>query len=108
VPIPERKCYLCGGTKFDKRPGSVRDRSDLEILFCVSCGLVCLSSFDHIKVGFYENSGMHDGEEMPDIQSWLNDTAWDDERRFQYLKSVLPARGLLDFVWRLRVRENLV
>ena len=95
--IDEIKCYLCGGTQFNKRPGSVRDRSGLEILECASCGLVCLSSFDHIRDGFYENSGMHNGEEMLDIQVWLNETVWDDERRFQYLKSVLPNRRLLDF-----------
>ena len=62
---------------------------------CASCGLVFLSSFNHIEDGFYENSEMH-GEEMPDIETWLAETAWDDERRFQYLKSVLPNRRLLD------------
>ena len=90
------KCYLCGGTEFNKRPGSVRDRPELEIFECVSCGLVFLSSFDHIRDGFYENSGMH-GENVPDVQASLKDTAWDDGRRFQYLKSVLPNRRLLDF-----------
>ena len=95
--IDEKKCYLCGGTEFNKIPGSVRDSSELEIFECASCGLVCLSSFDHIRDGFYENSGMHGSEEMPDIKAWLNETAWDDERRFQYLKSLLPNRRLLDF-----------
>ena len=91
-----KQCYLCGGTKFNKRSGSMRDNPELEVLECVSCGLVFLSSFNHVKEGFYENSGMH-GEEMPDIHAWLRETAWDDERRFQYLKSVLPNRRLLDF-----------
>ena len=91
-----KKCYLCGGTKFNKRPGSVRDRPELEVLECASCGLVFLSSFDHIRDDFYENSEMH-GEEMPDVQTWLRETAWDEERRFQYLKSILPNRRLLDF-----------
>jgi 2-polyprenyl-3-methyl-5-hydroxy-6-metoxy-1,4-benzoquinol methylase len=91
-----RKCYLCGGIEFNKRPGIVRDRSELEVLQCISCGLVCLSSFDHIREGFYESSEMH-GEETPDVQTWLKNTASDDERRFQYLKSVLPNRRLLDF-----------
>jgi len=77
-----KKCYLCGGTEFKKRPGSVRDRSELEVFECASCGLVFLSSFDHIRDGFYESSEMH-GEEMPDVQAWLKETAWDDERRFQ-------------------------
>ena len=90
------KCYLCSGTEFNQRPGSVRDNPELEIFECASCGLVFLSSFDHIKDGFYENSEMH-GENVPDIQASLKDTAWDDERRFQYLKSVLPNRRLLDF-----------
>lgn len=91
-----QKCYLCSGTEFNKKQGRVRDRSDLEIFECASCGLVFLSSFDHIKNGFYENSKMH-GEEMLNIQTWLKETAWDDERRFQYFKSALPNRRLLDF-----------
>lgn len=90
------KCYLCKGTGFNKRPGSVRDNPDLEVLECASCGLVFLSSFGHIIDGFYENSEMH-GQEMLDIQVWLRDTAWDDERRFQYLKQALSNRRLLDF-----------
>ena len=91
-----KKCYLCGNTEFNKRPGSVRDRPELKVFECASCGLVCLSSFDHIRDGFYESSEMH-GEEMPDIESWLKETAWDDERRCQYIKSVLPNCSLLDF-----------
>jgi 2-polyprenyl-3-methyl-5-hydroxy-6-metoxy-1,4-benzoquinol methylase len=94
--IDSKKCYLCEGTEFNKKPGSVRDSSELEIFECTSCGLVFLSSFDHIKEGFYENSEMH-GQEMPDVQAWIRETAWDDERRFQYLKSALPNRRLLDF-----------
>ncbi len=53
-----KQCYLCGGTEFNKRPGSVRDNPELEVLECASCGLVFLSSFDHIRDGFYENSEM--------------------------------------------------
>ena len=90
------ECYLCSGTEFNKRSGSVRDNPDIEVLECVSCGLVFLSSFDHIRDDFYESSEMHGGE-MPDVQTWLKETAWDDERRFQYLKSVLPNCRLLDF-----------
>ena len=91
------ECYLCGGTEFNKRPGSVRDKPELEVFECVSCGLVFLSSFDHIRDGFYENSEMHGEETPPDVQPWLKETARDDERRFQYLKQVLPNRRLLDF-----------
>ncbi|MBI4681377.1 MAG: class I SAM-dependent methyltransferase [Nitrospirae bacterium] len=94
--IEEKKCYLCGGTGFKKRPGSVRDSPELGILECTSCGLVFLSSFDHISDGFYEKSEMH-GQDIPNIEAWLRDTAWDDERRFQFLKAVLPNCTLLDF-----------
>jgi 2-polyprenyl-3-methyl-5-hydroxy-6-metoxy-1,4-benzoquinol methylase len=93
----QRQCYLCGFTEFNKRAGSVRDKPELEIFECASCGLVFLSSFDHIKNGFYENSKMHKSQEMLDIQASLHETARDDERRFQYLKAVLTNRSLLDF-----------
>ena len=74
----------------------MRDNPGLEVFKCVSCGLVFLSSSDHIREGFYESSEMH-GEEMPDVQVWLRNTECDDERRLQYLKSMLPNRSLLDF-----------
>ncbi len=90
------RCYLCSNTKFDKRPGCVRDRPELDIFECIFCGLVFLSSVEHIKEGFYESSEMH-GKKMPDIETWLKETAWDSERRFRYLKSMLPNRSLLDF-----------
>ena len=96
--LTNKKCYLCGGMEFNKRPGSVRDNPELEILECVSCGLVFFSSFEHVKNDFYENSRMHDEEiGIPDVQSRLRETGWDDERRFQYLESVLSNRKILDF-----------
>lgn len=96
MSIDKKQCYLCGSTEFNRRAGSVRDNPNLKILECASCGLVFLSSFDHVKDSFYESSEMH-GENIPDVQAWLKVTAVDDERRFQYLKSVLPNRKLLDF-----------
>ncbi len=91
-----KKCYLCGSIEFNKRPGSVRDNPELGVLECVSCGLVFLSSFGHVKNGFYESSEMH-GKKIPDTKAWLKETDVDDQRRFQYLKSVLPNCKLLDF-----------
>jgi len=91
-----KECYLCGGTEFNIRPGNVRDRPELEVFECTSCGLVFLSSFGHIGDRFYEDSGMH-GEDVLDIQTWVRGTEWDDERRFQYLKLALSNKRLLDF-----------
>jgi 2-polyprenyl-3-methyl-5-hydroxy-6-metoxy-1,4-benzoquinol methylase len=91
-----KKCYLCGKEDFKERSGCVRDNPALRVYECISCGLVSLSSFDHIVNQFYENSRIHDGEPL-DIQEWLDITKVDDERRFQFLKSQLLNCSLLDF-----------
>jgi 2-polyprenyl-3-methyl-5-hydroxy-6-metoxy-1,4-benzoquinol methylase len=90
------ECYLCHSSCFSTRKGSVRDLSDLKILECKNCGLVTLSSIEHIKDNFYESSGMH-GDVIAPIESWLKDTDWDDRRRFEMVRSILPNKRLLDF-----------
>jgi SAM-dependent methyltransferase len=50
----------------------------------------------HIQAGFYEGSGMHGAEPIP-IDTWLKDTDWDDQRRFDMLKTILPNKKILDF-----------
>jgi 2-polyprenyl-3-methyl-5-hydroxy-6-metoxy-1,4-benzoquinol methylase len=89
-------CYLCDNTGFKERKGRVRDAAELRILECTSCGLVTLSSLEHIKPGFYENSGMH-GEAIDSIEAWLKETEWDDQRRFDMLKPMLVNKKVLDF-----------
>ncbi|VEN74498.1 Methyltransferase [Candidatus Desulfarcum epimagneticum] len=89
-------CFLCGNNTFVVRSGSVRDNDKLKVLECSDCGLVFLSSFDHITEKFYDNSKMHDGD-LLEIDVWLKETEWDDERRFQFLKSLLPNKKVLDF-----------
>lgn len=89
-------CYLCGSASFSVRKGRVRDAPSLQILECSNCGLVSLSSLDHIQPGFYENSGMHGAAHTP-IETWLKETEWDDQRRFEMLKAELPNKKLLDF-----------
>ena len=91
-----KECYLCSGTEFKQRTGAARDNPELKIYECTSCGLVYLSSFEHIHTKFYNNSGMH-GTEEADVTHWIHETEWDDSRRFQYLKALLPNRSLLDF-----------
>jgi SAM-dependent methyltransferase len=89
------KCYLCGGG-FKTRKGIVRDRPELRIMECLNCGLVQLDSFEHIRPGFYEGSGMH-GPNQASMDSWLRDTERDDRRRFEMLMPILPNRRVLDF-----------
>lgn len=89
-------CYLCESTSFHTRKGQVRDAPDLKILECASCGLVTLSSLEHMHAGFYEESGMHGAVPTP-METWLKDTDWDDQRRFDMLKPALVNKKLLDF-----------
>ena len=89
-------CYLCKSATFKIRKGQVRDEPDIDVLECGHCGLVMLSSLEHIQSGFYEDSGMHGSEPAP-MKSWLKDTDWDDLRRFELLKPMLSNKKLLDF-----------
>jgi len=50
----------------------------------------------HIHDGFYENSGMHGSDPIP-MEAWLSETDWDDQRRFEMVKAILPNKRLLDF-----------
>ena len=89
-------CYLCKSDKYSKRPGTVRDNINVNILECSDCGLVYLSSLDHIQDGHYEESGMHD-KETPDINNWLKETEFDDKRRYNFIKEKISNKNLLDF-----------
>lgn len=89
-------CYLCNHHSANIRKGVVRDGPALQIFECNNCGLVSLSSLQHIKTAHYENSGMH-GDNLPSIESWLKDTEQDDQRRFEMLKASMVNRKLLDF-----------
>jgi len=90
------KCYLCGSDSFNSRKGEVRDNKLLGIYECKVCCLVSLSSIDHIEPDFYEKSGMH-GECLVPMHTWLSETEWDDNRRFEMLKPRLPNNRVLDF-----------
>jgi 2-polyprenyl-3-methyl-5-hydroxy-6-metoxy-1,4-benzoquinol methylase len=90
-------CYLCKGEDLKKRPGRVRDNPELEIYECISCGLVFLSSFKHIDENYYESACMHCGESDMDLENWVRETAWDDERRFNFLLSSIKGKKILDF-----------
>ena len=89
-------CYLCSGRNFATRPGLVRDNNSISVLECVECGLVCLSSFDHISNNHYENSGMHNNNQI-EYESWVQDTKDDDKRRFEFFKNKIINSRLLDF-----------
>ena len=79
-----------------KRKGQVRNAPEIQILECDQCSLVTLSAIDHITLGFYENSGMHGPKPTP-IETWIKEAEWDDQRRFEMVKSMLHNKRVLDF-----------
>ena len=99
MPQTKKSCYLCGLSNCFERKGVVRDNPHLKINQCGSCGLVFLSSQDHVVEQFYEQGGMfaYDTADMNDFQSRLIETAQDDERRLNFLYPLLCNKNLLDF-----------
>lgn len=89
-----KTCYLCSGTKHKKRVGKVRNLDGIDVLECEHCSLVFLSSFNHIHDNFYQDGQMHSGL---DLARWLEVTHRDDLRRFNFLKSKLRNKKVLDF-----------
>jgi 2-polyprenyl-3-methyl-5-hydroxy-6-metoxy-1,4-benzoquinol methylase len=87
-------CKLCGSDNFKYRKGEVRDNKELKILECLECSLVYLSSVNHIDESFYEESNMH--KEI-DFSKWQNETKEDDERRFEFMKTMIKNKSVLDF-----------
>jgi 2-polyprenyl-3-methyl-5-hydroxy-6-metoxy-1,4-benzoquinol methylase len=87
-------CKLCGSDNFKYRNGEVRDNKELKILECLNCSLVYLSSVNHIDQSFYEESNMH---KKIDFHKWQNDTKEDDERRFEFMKTMIRNKSVLDF-----------
>jgi len=63
-------------------------------LECLNCGLVYLSRLNHIDDTFYEDSNMH---KEVDFQKWQNETSIDDERRFEFVKTMITNKSVLDF-----------
>lgn len=90
-----KTCYLCSNHDFEPVRGAVRDKPEISIKKCKNCGLIFLSSFDHIEKEVYRRSGMHGG--CVDIASWMRDTEADDERRFKYCTPFISGKKVLDF-----------
>lgn len=88
-------CYLCKSTSHTIRHDRVRDSINIKVLECNACGLVFLSSFQHINNQFYEESGMMDGN--VDIKKYRNDSIQDDLRRANFLGDKIINKSLLDF-----------
>jgi methionine biosynthesis protein metW len=89
-------CYLCSGNEYIRRDGCVRDKPELEIWQCTTCGLVCLSTFEHISEAVYKTSAMHANQPVSEYVS--NRQELDDlARRFRDFSPYIIGKRLLDF-----------
>lgn len=88
-------CYNCNSDERKLLHKGVRDNQQIDVLRCKNCGLVFLSDCSHIDDSFYENSGMFGA--TSDLKSWLENTAVDDKRRFEFLKDRIKNKTLVDF-----------
>lgn len=89
-------CYLCGSNEALEVRGTVRDRPEIGIRKCVSCGLVFLDDFSHVHDAFYEDD--YNAENHPG-QNWrqhLEDCRVDDERRLSQILPRIASRRYLD------------
>lgn len=90
------RCYLCNSDNSKDVSGTVRDRPEIGIRKCSDCGLVFLDSQDHISEHFYQAEYTEENHPGLDHESFLRESAEDDERRFQQLRSLLSGKRYLD------------
>lgn len=90
------KCYLCENNDFELVHKGTRDNDNIDVLRCKKCGLVFLSSFQHVHNDFYESSGMF-GDKKVNICEVRESTLEDDLRRVNMLKNLITGKEILDF-----------
>lgn len=90
-----QNCSLCQSKNIIIRYPYVRDSKKLQVLECKDCGLVFLSSFEHVTDGFYEESGMLNG--TVDLKKYRQQSYKDDNRRANSLREKLIGKKVLDF-----------
>lgn len=88
-------CMLCGSSDYIIRIGHARDNATLVPLECTSCGLVSLSSHEHINDNYYEQSHMHDFVSC-DPALLMQQDAENTERRYLQWKNIFVGKHILD------------
>lgn len=89
------KCYLCSCEDSKVRHTRVRDNDKISVLECTNCGLVYLSTFNHISNVFYEESGMING--VVNLDVYRKNSHIDDSRRACELNAKILGKKVLDF-----------
>ncbi|UVI29883.1 class I SAM-dependent methyltransferase [Paenibacillus spongiae] len=86
---------MCGTASGKLRHQGVRDNTLIDVLECSECGLVYLSSFDHISDDYYEQSMMLGG--VVDLDQYRLRSLNDDTRRLTTIKEEAIDKTILDF-----------
>ena len=94
--MENKACYLCDNTELELIHRGTRDNPNINVTKCKNCGLVFLSSFNHVSNEFYEDSGMQNNAKI-DFEEWQRKTYIDDKRRYEFLKNEIIGKKVLDF-----------
>lgn len=87
------KCRLCESSDIVLEKHGTRDREDVDVLKCETCGLIFLSKFITDEV-YYQKSQMR---KQIDFDVWREKTFDDDMRRFEKYKEQMKGKKILDF-----------
>ena len=82
-------CYVCGGTEWITRVGSLRDAPSIGVVECRDCGLVVPAGAPQVAIDYWAGT-MH-GDAPIDLAEWRNSCAEDDQRRVKAVQSLLNA-----------------
>lgn len=94
--VSSSQCYLCGNDTYIRRQGHCRDNASIYPLECTQCGLVKLSSLNHIDKSYYADAHMHDSEPCePAIM--LQQEQVDTDRRMAQWGDQIAGKHILDF-----------
>lgn len=87
------KCYLCQSSKLGTIHHGTRDINNLNVIKCLSCGLVFLEDFGHIDEDFYSS-----GEMLPiDMDKYLETYREENEKRLEMFLPDILGKTVLDF-----------
>ncbi len=98
-------CVLCGSDRLELFCEGLRDRADIDMLKCCSCGLMQISAQGDFSEEYYEDGGMHNQSYAPnsdafkdqEYSEWVEQSREDDLRRVNQFIELCKDKKVLDF-----------
>ena len=97
ISAPLKNCHVCGKSNWKKVQGKLRDKPEIGIIKCSSCGLVTLETTNHISEQLYQDSKMRPGAKNEEWVSILKHCLRDDQRRVKQFRPLIENKSVLDF-----------